>query len=148
MHVSFDFLHLQEAVHGFCFHPHYAVLQSIVQVHVVNSRQASGRGCNNESLGTKQLPSINHPMPLGWGKFRCCKMTAPESGCGSARCENGTCLIVGSLSVDMSVTNMVDCIRQCRNQVLNRLSCRKLILPPYGFVVSYNTTLTSSLLVE
>ena len=55
MHVSLDFLHLQEAVHGLGFHPHHAMLQPIVQVCVVNFRQASGRGDHDESLGTKQL---------------------------------------------------------------------------------------------
>ena len=50
-----DFLHLQEAVHGLGFHPHHAMLQQIIQVHVVNFRQGSGRRDNDESLGTKQL---------------------------------------------------------------------------------------------
>ena len=54
MHVI-GFLHLQEAVHEFGFHPHHAMLQPIIQVHVVNFRQVSGRGDNDESLGTKQL---------------------------------------------------------------------------------------------
>ena len=55
VHVSLDVLHLQEAVHGLGYHPHHAMLQPILQVYVVNFRQASGRGNNDESLGTKQL---------------------------------------------------------------------------------------------
>ena len=55
MHVSLDFLYLQEAVHGLGFHPHHAMIQLIIQVHVVNIRQTYRRGDNNESLGTKQL---------------------------------------------------------------------------------------------
>ena len=44
-----------EALHRLGFHPNHAWLQPIIQVHVVNVRQASGRGDNDESLGTKQL---------------------------------------------------------------------------------------------
>ena len=36
MYVSFDSLHIQEAAHELGFRPHHAVLQPIVQVHMVN----------------------------------------------------------------------------------------------------------------
>ena len=61
MHAPLDFLHLQEAVHGLGFHPHDVMLQPVVLVYVVGSRQASGMGDNDESLGIKQLSYITHP---------------------------------------------------------------------------------------
>ena len=62
MHVSLDFLHSQEAVRGLGFLPHHVMLQPKVKVHVVNFRQASGRGDSDESLRTKQLSSITRSM--------------------------------------------------------------------------------------
>ena len=37
-HVALDFLCLQEAVHGLGIDPHHAMLQPIIQGHVVNFR--------------------------------------------------------------------------------------------------------------
>ena len=111
LHVSLDFLHLQEAVHGFGFHPHHAMLQTIVQVHVVNFRQAFGRGDNDASLGTNNYPKSRIPrfqaeVDLGSAS---CLVTKLESHCESARCVNRAPLVVGSFSIDMPFINMVDC---------------------------------------
>ena len=50
------------------------------EVHVVNFRQASGSGYNDESLGTKELYSITHLLVTGWGRFRCCRLTCHQTG--------------------------------------------------------------------
>ena len=50
MHVSLDFLHLQEAVHGLGFLPHHVMLPRKVTVHVVNFRQASGPRLNIKTV--------------------------------------------------------------------------------------------------
>ena len=80
MHVSLDFLHLQEAVHGLGFFPHHVMFATKVKVNVVNFSQESGRGNNDESVGTKQLSSITHPWVSGWGKFRRGKLTCHLTG--------------------------------------------------------------------
>ena len=111
MHASFDFLHLQDHVHGFGFHPHHAMLEPIVKVHVVNFIQASGRGDNGASLG--QHTYLKSPIPwflagvdLG---AAACLVTRLKSHCESPRCENRAPLVLGSFSVAMPFTIMVDC---------------------------------------
>ena len=57
------------------------MLQSIVQLHGVNSRQRSGRGDNDESLRTNYFSSpITHPLVSGCGRFRCCNLTCHQTG--------------------------------------------------------------------
>ena len=49
-------------------------------MHVVSSRQASGRGDNDESLGTKQLSSITHLLVSVRVDFKCCILTCHQTG--------------------------------------------------------------------
>ena len=62
MHVSLDLLHLHKKLcmdWAFIHIMLYAMLEPIIQVHVVNFRQASGRGDNDESFGNKKI-ILNH----------------------------------------------------------------------------------------
>ena len=56
------------------------LMRSLISSHVVNVRQASGRGDDDDSLETKQLSSITHPFVSGWGRFRHCTLTCHQTG--------------------------------------------------------------------
>ena len=84
-----DFLHLQEGVHGLGFHPHHAMIHPIVQVHVVNSRQASGREDNDESWEENNflpspIPWFQAGLDLGAASWLVIRL---ESDCESACCK-------------------------------------------------------------
>ena len=64
-------------------------------MHVVSSRQSSGRGDNDESLGTKQLSPIAHPLVSVT-----CHQTGIWLDCESAPCENRVSLVAANLSID------------------------------------------------
>ena len=54
-------------------------------------------------------------------------VTRLESRYESTHCEKRAHLVVGSFSIDMPFTNMVDlAISRCCKQVLNHMSCRKI----------------------
>ena len=88
------------------------LLQPVVLVHVGSSIQASGRGDNDESLGTKQLSSITHPSVSVLGEIlgAAIWLVIRQSGFESGPCENRASLEAAFFSIDMPFTNMVDCI--------------------------------------
>ena len=142
MHVSLDFLHLQEAVQGLCFLPHHVLLPRKVKVHVVNFRQASGRGNNDESLGTKQFSSITHPLVSGWGKCRCGKLTCHQTGISLWerplwKKEHFWYLEVFLLTCPLQT--WLTAIRRCCKQLLNLISGRKWFYPLNGTVTKNRT---------
>ena len=79
--------------------------------HVVNFRQASWRGDNDESLGIKHWSSITHPLVSGWGSFGCCKLTCRQTRISlwEHPLWKRAPLVFGMFSIDMSFTSIVDC---------------------------------------
>ena len=199
-HVSLD---LQEIVHGWGLYQHHALLPPIIQGHMVNCSQASGRGENDEKLGTKQLFIIIKTIGAGtyhwtsrtyeklcmdwafihimlyysqqsrgiwsiadkhleekrmmrvWEQNNYLKSSIPwfQAGvnlgaaswlvtklesCGeSARSENRTPLIVGSISIDMPFTNIVDCNSSMLQAGVEPIILTKNILLPTRRVPSF-----------
>ena len=112
LHVSLDFLHLQIAVHGLGFHSHHAMLQPIIQVHVVISdkhmeEETAVRFWEQNNYLKSLIPWFWAGVDLGAASW---PVTRLESRCESAHCENRTSLVVESFSIDMPfIINMVDC---------------------------------------
>ena len=81
---------------------------------MVSSRQASGRGYNDESLGRKQLSYITHPLVSVQGRFYMLQYDLSSDWNLVVRtpppCENRASLEAVNFSVDMPFTNLVDCI--------------------------------------
>ena len=129
------------------------LMQSLKSSHVVNVKQASGRGDNDASLGTKQLSSITHPLVLDWGTFRYCKLTCHKTGISLWRApavKKRAPLVFRCFYIDMSFTNMVDCltcplqtwlnaILWCCRQMLNYISWRKWFCSLNGTVTKTRT---------
>ena len=100
---------------------HIMLLQPVVWVHVGSSRQASGRGDNDESLGTKQLSSITHPLVSVLGEILSAAIWLVirlESGCESAPCENRASLVAANFFYWHAIyehgwLHFVDVARRC-----------------------------------